>query len=200
MVADSRALWEDLGNFGVRCLVLASDSTAPWPVRSRAAGLCRSLAFEIEERDAHARLAVSAASACAESFPAAHDLLIAARELAADPALLVDPVLTLCASAHEAGHHDTVVVALLELLEIEAFDCNDVPTAWLTAARSVTGEADYFLRRLVRRWAERFGANDEGIRAIVRDRADIWFPTRRFRMDVLRALHAAEPTASGWVA
>lgn len=56
------------------------------------------------------------------------------------------------------------------------------------------------MRLLVRQWTERFGADNEGIRAIIRNRADVWFPTRRFRIDILRALHAAEPTASGWVA
>ncbi|MEO8900312.1 MAG: hypothetical protein ABI488_01810 [Polyangiaceae bacterium] len=200
MPTDHHALWIDLADLWSRAANLSADSAAPWPVRGRAASLARVLAFEISEDDHLALRAIEAASACAESFPAAHDLLIAAREVAVDPAPLVDPMLELCARAHQGGYHDIVVVALLELLEIEAFDAFDVPTHWLLAAGSVTGEADYFLRRLVRRWAERFGADHEGIRAIVRDRADIWFPTRRFRMDVLRALHAAEPTASGWVA
>ncbi|MEO7036605.1 MAG: hypothetical protein ABI548_21840 [Polyangiaceae bacterium] len=200
MTQDPHVLWEDLAHLWSRAAHLAADLGALRPLRGRAASLARVLAVEISEDDHLALRAVDTATACAESFPAAHDLLIAAREVSVDPALLVGPVLKLCASAHEAGHHDTVVVALLELLEIEALDCNDVPAAWLTAACSVSGEADYFLRRLVRRWVELFGAENDGIRAVVRERADVWFPTRRFRIDVLRALHAAEPTASGWVA
>jgi hypothetical protein len=178
---------------------LSADPAVPWPVRGRAAALCRLLAFEVSEDDSLALRAVSAAAACAESFPAAHDLLIAAREVSADPALLVGPTLHLCARAHEAQHHDTVVVALLESLEIESFEAADVPSSWLFAARSVSGEPDYWLRRLVRRWVELLGANHDGVRAVIRNRAEVWFPTRRFRLDILRALHAAEPTAAGWV-
>ncbi|MEO7036595.1 MAG: hypothetical protein ABI548_21795 [Polyangiaceae bacterium] len=200
MTTDHQALWDDLSALWSRAIHLSAAPACPWPVRARAASLSRVLAFEISEDDHLALRAIDAASACAESFPVAHDLLIAAREVAVDPALLVGPVLALCASSHERGHHDTVVVALLELLELDTFKASDVPAAWLLAARSVTGEADYWLRRLVRRWVELHGAHHEGIRAIIRDRADVWFPTRRFRMDVLRALHAAEPTVAGWIA
>jgi hypothetical protein len=139
------------------------------------------------------------ASVCLESFPTVHELLIAAREIAADENCIVGPGLALCASAHAAGWHSSVIVTLLELLEVNTFD-GDVPSAWLVSTRSVEGEADYWLRRLVRRWTERFGGEHYGVRAIICDRADVWFPTRRFRLDVLRALHAAEPTAAGWVA
>jgi hypothetical protein len=52
----------------------------------------------------------------------------------------------------------------------------------------------------VRRWVARFGAGHDGVRAIVRDRGDPWFPTSTFPLGVLRALHAAEPTPAGWVA
>jgi len=193
------ALWQDLAVIWSRALHLASDVAMPWPVRGRAASLCRALAFEVAEDDALALRAAETASTCTESFPVAHDLLIAAREVAADPVTLVEPMLTLCRRAHEAGRHDTVVVALLELLEINGFD-GAVASAWFVAAIAVDGEADYWLRRLVRRWVELLGANHEGIRAIIRDRADVWFPVHRFRLDILRALHAAEPTAAGWVA
>ncbi len=108
-------------------------------------------------------------------------------------------MLALCRHAHSLGRHDAVVVALLELLELDGFD-GTIPSAWLLSARSVDGEADYWLRRLVRRWVELLGAEHEGVRAVVSDRADAWFATRRFRLDILRAMHAAEPTSAGWVA
>ncbi|HEY0468475.1 MAG TPA: hypothetical protein VGC79_29970 [Polyangiaceae bacterium] len=171
----------------------------PWPVRGRAASLCRTLAFEVAEDDTLALRATETASTCAESFPVAHDLLVAAREVAVDPATPLEPILALCRRAHALGHHGTVVVALLELLEVDGFH-GDVPAAWLVSAHSVDGEGDYWLRRLVRRWVELHGANHEGVRAVVRNRAELWFPTRRFRLDVLRAMHIAEPTAAGWVA
>jgi hypothetical protein len=178
---------------------LAGDQRACWPVRGRAAHLCRVVAPQVAEDEALCADVMLAANACVDTFPVAHDLLIAAVELAPDPARLVIPMRRLCRSAHDAGHHDAVVVALATTLDIEDFD-GQVPAAWFVSACSVTGEADYWLRRLVRGWAERFGANNEGVRAVVRDRADQWFPTRRFRIDMLRALHAAEPTAAGWIA
>lgn len=131
--------------------------------------------------------------------PVVHELLLAALDLAPDPARLVVPLRRLCRHAHSLGHHVTVVVTLVTLLDIDGFR-GDVPVAWLVSGCSVEGEADYWLRRLVRRWVERFGANHEGVRAVIRDRADVWFPTRRFKLDVLRAMHAAVPTAAGWVA
>jgi hypothetical protein len=196
---DPFSLWDDLAALWSRALILASDSAVPWPVRGRVASFCRALAFEVAEDNGYALRAVEAANACLECFPLVHDLLIAAREVAVDSSTLLEPMLALCRQAHDAGRHDAVVVALLELLELESFRA-DVPAAWLVASIQVDGEADYWLHRLVRRWIELFGAQHEGIRAIVRDRADVWFPTRRFRLDALRAMHAAEPTAAGWVA
>ncbi|MEO8903391.1 MAG: hypothetical protein ABI627_17875 [Polyangiaceae bacterium] len=136
MTTDPRELWEDLARLWLRAVHLSADPACAWPIRGRAASLARVLAFHVPEDDALALRAVDAASACAESFPAAHDVLIAAREVSVDPGLLVHPMLTLCARAHEAGHHDTVVVALLELLELEAVDWNDVPAAWLLSDKT----------------------------------------------------------------
>ena len=182
-----------------RAARLAGDPTALWPARSRAAGLCRVLASLVASDEALCADVMRAAQACVATFPIVHDLLLAALKLAPAPARLVLPMLRLCRHAHDAGHRDTVVVTLLELLEVDSF-MGDVPAAWLIASVQVDGEADYWLRRLVRRWVELLGAEHEGIRAVVRDRADVWFPTRRFKLDVLRAMHAAEPTAAGWVA
>jgi hypothetical protein len=126
-------------------------------------------------------------------------LVIAAGNVSISAARLLKSLLKLCAVAHDRHHHETVVVALLESLELDAF-LGEVPIVWLVAACAVDGEADYWLRRLVRRWVELHGANHEGVRAVVRNRAEQWFPTRSFRFDVFRAMHVAEPTAAGWVA
>jgi hypothetical protein len=123
-----------------------------------------------------------AVHACVETFPAVHDLIIAALELAPDAIRLVLPLRRLCATAHHLGRHDAVVVALLELLEIDSFD-GAVPSAWLVAARSADGEADYWLRRLVRRWVELHGAAHEGVRAVVRERADVWLAVQAPQQD-----------------
>ena len=191
------ALWQRVALLLREAARLAGDQRACWPVRGRAATLCRTLASQVAPDEALCADVMNAAQACVESFPVAHDLLLAALELAPDPARLLLPMRRLCRLAHEAHHHDTVVVALLELLELKSFD-GDVPPAWFIASIQVDG--DYWLRRLVRRWVELLGASHEGVRAVVRDRADVWFPTRRFRLDILRAMHAAEPTAAGWVA
>ncbi len=192
------ALWRQVAALLRDAARLAGDQRAVWPVRGRAARLCRALALEVAPDEALCSDVMRAAQACTEPFAVVHNLLLAAFELAPDPARLIVPTHRLCRQAHEAHHHDTVVVALVTMLDIGDFD-GDVPAAWLVSACSVSGEPDYWLRRLVRRWVELFGARHEGIRAVVRDRADVWFPTRRFRLDVLRAMHAAEPTAAGWV-
>jgi hypothetical protein len=200
MSADARfALWSQAASLLRAATNLAGTHGVGWPARGRAAQLSRVLAIHLAPDEALCADVMRAASTGVEVFPVVHDLLMAALELAPDPPRLVVPLRRLCQQAHAAGHHDTVVVALLELLEIDAF-ANRVPAAWLASACSVSGEADYWLRRLVRRWVELHGAEHEGIRAVVRDRADVWFPTRRFCLDVLRAMHAAEPTAAGWVA
>ena len=193
------ALWQRVALLLREAARLAGDQRALWPVRGRAAQLCCVLASQVAPDEALCVDMMRAASACVEFFPITHDLLVAGLELAPDPACLVVPIRRLCASAHAAGHHDTVVIGLLELLEVSAFD-GRVPAAWLVAVCAVDGEADYWLRRLVRRWVELHGANHEGVRAVIRDRADAWFAVHRFRLDILRALHAAEPTAAGWVA
>jgi len=193
------ALWSRLATLLRDAARLAGVPGTCWPVRGRAARLCRMLAAQVAPDEALCADVMGAASACVETFPVVQDLLLSALELAPDPARLLLPMLRFCRQAHDAGHHDTVVVALLELLDIDGFT-GDVPAAWLVSVCSVDGEADYWLRRLVRRWVELLGARHDGIRAVVRDRADVWFPTRRFRLDVLRAMHASEPTAAGWVA
>ncbi len=193
------ALWQRVALLFREAARLAGDQRALWPVRGRAAQLCCVLASQVAPDEALCADVMRAASACVEFFPITRDLLVAALELAPDPACLVVPMRRLCSSAHAAGHHDTVVVTLLELLDVAAFD-GRVPAAWLVSACSVDGEADYWLRRLVRRWVELHGASHEGIRAVVRDRAEQWFSVHKFRLDVLRALHASEPTAAGWVA
>jgi len=187
--ADIAALW-------TKALGIASDPRTVWPVRGHAASACLLLAAELDYDDALALSAVTAATTMLECAPYAHDLLIAAREIARDEAVLVDPMLRLAAAAHAAGRHDAVVVALLELLQIFRFT-GDVPAAWLANACVVTFEADDWLRRVVRRWVQRFGADHEGVRTIVRDRADQWFPTSSFPLGVLRTLRAAEPTPAG---
>jgi hypothetical protein len=190
--SDIAALW-------TKALGIASDPETVWPVRGHAASICLLLAAEVEVDDCLALTAVTAASTMIECSPYAHDLLVAAREIACDESVLLDPMLELAAAAHAAGRHDAVVAALLELLQVLSFT-GDVPASWLIGACVVTYEADDWLQSVVRRWVARFGAGHEGIRAVVRDRADQWFPTRRFRIDMLRTLHAAEPTPGGWVA
>jgi hypothetical protein len=86
-------LWDELTAIWIRAVDLASDAAVPWPVRGGAASLCRALAFEIGEDDVLALRAVKATSACVECFPAAHDLLIAAREVSVDESTLLEPVL-----------------------------------------------------------------------------------------------------------
>lgn len=191
---------DDIGVLWSKALAIAGDATVVWPVRGHAASICRLLAPEVDFDDALALRAVEAASACAACFPYAHDLLIAARIAARNDAVLVDPVLIYCAKAHEAGRHGAVVTALAELVRLPAFDCLDAVTAWLIAVRCARHEEGAWLRRLLVRWVRRFGAEHEGIRAVVRARADEWLPVRRFRVDVLRAIQAVEPTPAGWVA
>lgn len=193
------AIRADIAGLWTKALSIASDPATVWPVRGHAASVCLLLAGEVDYDDGLALTAARAAATMLECAPYARDLLVAARQVACDESVLLDSVLALAAAAHAAGRHDAVVVALLELLQIQSFT-GDVPPEWLAAACVVTFEADDWLRRVVRRWVSRFGADHEGVRAVVRARADQWFLTSRFPLGVLRALHAAEPTPAGWVA
>jgi hypothetical protein len=190
---------QDIAELWTKALGVASNSATAWPVRGHAASICLLLAAEVEYDDALALTAVTAAATMLECAPYAYDLLAAAREVAHDESVLLDPVLALAATAHGAGRHDAVVAALLELLQILRFT-GEVPAAWFVGACVVTCEADEWLGSVVRRWVTRFGAGHEGVRAVVRDRADQWFSGRRFSLGVLRMLHVAEPTPAGWVA
>jgi hypothetical protein len=191
--ADVAALW-------TKALAIASDGATVWSVRGHAASLCRLLATEIDYENRRGLCAVEAASACISAFPFAHDLLIAARKVVRDEALLVGPMMSYCATAYERSEDGAVVTALAELTRLSSFR-GDAPPEWFfLAARAARHEAAHWLRRLLVRWVRRFGADHEGIRAVVRARADEWLPVRRFRVDVLRAIHATEPTPAGWVA
>lgn len=190
---------DDIAALWMKALAIAADATIVWPVRGHAASICLLVAAEVDYDDALALTAVTAAATMLECAPYVRDLLVAAREIARDDSVLLDPMLKLAAAAHAAGRSESVVVALLGLLQLPGFT-GDVPLAWLVDACVVTFEADDWLRRVVRRWVARFGAGHEGVRAIVRDRGDLWFPTSRFTLGILRALHAAEPTSAGWVA
>jgi hypothetical protein len=192
------ALWRHVAVLLERAARVAADPTAGWPLRGRAATLCRVLAFHVHEDEALCAGAMHGAASCIATFPVAHDLLIAALELAPDPSRVVTPLLRLCSRAHELGYHDTVVVALVSLVQIDAFDGN-APPAWLAKTSMIEGEVEYWLRRLLRRWVARFGAQHDGLRAIIRTRED-WFLTRRFPMAEMRLMHAEEPTATGWKA
>jgi hypothetical protein len=193
------ALWDDVAELWVRAARLASDREALGPVRGRAAALCRLLSTDVAADAGRALLAIEAASNCLEWFPLVRDMLIAAYQLAPDDEILLEPMLRLCAAAHEAGCHETVIVTIFEMLEIPSFE-GRIPSGWLVAACVVTFEADSWLRRVVRLWTQRFGADDEGIRAVVRDRAEQWFLTEQFGIEVLRTLHVAVPMTAGWIA
>lgn len=199
VVAAPYAFWDDVAALVARAARLAGDPKAAWPVRGRAASLCKVLAYQVAADEALCAACVRAASACVETFPVAQDLLVAARELAPDESRLVAPLLRLCAGAHAGGHHATVVVALFELAEIVAFDGN-VPGAWLAGTTGLEHEAAYWLRHLVRRWVLRFGGANEGVRTVIRERQDELFLERRMPAREVLRLHAVEPTAAGWSA
>lgn len=190
----------DVAALCTKALAVAHDPAAAWPVRGHAAALCRLLAGEVDCNDVLALQAVDTAKACMPAFPYAHDILITARTVVDDDSALVAPMLEYCATAYERSEEGAVVTALAELALLPPFR-GDVPPEWFfLAARAARHEAAHWLRRLLVRWVRRFGAEHEGIRAVVRARADDWLPVRRFRVDVLRAIQAAEPTPAGWVA
>lgn len=196
---DAYTIWRDVGIMLDRAAALARDTAIPWPQRGRAADLCRSLSFQLPTDEALCSACMRSAAACREVFPVVQDLVIAAVELAPEPERVVTPLVRLCAAAHTAGHHATVVVALVALAELAEFH-GDIPAAWFFDTRGLEHEAGYWVRRLVRRWVARFGGKNEGVRSVIRERQDElfleqWMPIR----GVLR-LHAAEPTAAGWTA
>jgi len=192
-------LERDLAGVLGRAAVVSGTRTVPWPGRERAASLCKILSSQVYADEALCADLVRSASACVDSFPVVHDLLVAACELAPDQSKLVAPLLRLCAGAHAAGHRATVVVALFTLTEVVAFD-GEAPGAWLVGTGDLDDEAAYWLRHLVRRWTLRFGGSNEGVREVIRDRQDDFFVELRMPVHEILRLHAAEPTPAGWIA
>lgn len=200
MPSDPYAIRADIAALFAKAVGVASDGSRVWPVRGHATRVARLLAPECGASDKLALLAIEGATACMPAFPLAHDLVIAAREVAADDHCLVAPIFAYCAIAYERSEEGAVVTALAELVRLPAFRGAAPPEWFFLAARAARHEAAHWLRRLLVRWVRRFGAEHGGIRAVIRVRADEWLTVRRLRVDVLRAIHAAEPTPAGWVA
>jgi hypothetical protein len=177
-----------------RAAAVAADETVPAAVRGRAAGLCRTLAFQLASDEELCSTCVRAANACLKTFLVVHDLAITAVELAPEPDRVVAPLLRLCARAHAAGHRATAVVVMFRLVELPAFQGN-APAAWLVDTRGLEHEAGYWLRHLVGRWVARFGGRNEGV---IRERQDELFLQMRIPIQEVLRLHAAEPTAAAW--
>lgn len=179
---------------------LTADTAIPFPIRGAAADLCCTLAPEVHNDEALCAALMRAAFACANFPSAVVELLTAARATAPDRSKLIQPMLRLCRGAHEAQGHATVVVTLLQLAEIEAFD-GEAPASWFLGASGLEGEGFYWLRQLLKGWVCRFGGSNEGVRHLIRELQDALFlrKNRFWLADHIR-LHLAEPTAAGWIA
>lgn len=80
---------DDIAALWMKALAVASDPATVWPVLGHAASLCRLLATETDYDNRRGLCAVEVASASITAFPFAHDLLLAARKVVRDEAVLV---------------------------------------------------------------------------------------------------------------
>lgn len=143
--------------------------------------------------------ALRAASEATDDWRVADSLLAAAAALAPDARCLLSPLFRIAEKAIARGDVAGAMVALCHLVEIPLFD-GSIPDAWIVDATLPGSKCPGILvRSVVRRWVHQLGAEHDCMRALVR-RQPCLLADQRIPVDVARALHAAEPTAEGWIA
>lgn len=175
----------------------AADRSVSLPIREKLANIAVSLSSELEPSEGACSEVMTAALASADDAHVLHLLLVAAHDLAPDETKLAGPVLRLCARAHAERQPASLEVALTQLARVSELErVANVPEEWFANVSRGAGER---LHPLVRVWFQRSGGEHPGFRALVREHEAPLF-CKPMPIALLRGIHAAQPTVSGWVA
>lgn len=178
-------------------LALAADANVPGGVRRACAELMQDLAHRVGPDEAVCADVMRAAQLLVVDHRAVGSLLGAAVVVAPDEGRLAVPVRRLCERAFEQGHAETLAVGLNWLARVAKDERDgDVPAEWFDAVARVTPRR---LPYLLQSWVGRFGADHAGLRALVRAHERCLL-ARFLSTEVVRTVHASQPTASGWLA
>ncbi len=181
----------------IRAAKGASDRGAPVEDRRDHAWLAYAVANHVEQSERLCAEVMGAALRSVDDHHVVRALLEAAETLAPDASRLVAPVSRLCAAAHVEGRHDTVTAGLSQLARwATADEARGVPEEWFA---SVSRAADKKLPYLCLLWFRRFGGDHPGFRGVIRDHGETLL-ARVIPPAVVRGIHAAQPTATGWIA
>lgn len=181
----------------LRSASVAADAGAGPETRRNHAGLCYSLSHHVEQSERLCADVVGAALRSIDDHHVVRALLEAAETLAPDALRLVAPVSRLCAVAHGEGRHETVAVGLCQLARwASAEEAWGVPDEWFASvSRAADKRRPYFCLL----WFRRFGGAHPGFRRLIRDHEEALL-AKVLPAAVVRGIHAAEPTITGWIA
>lgn len=176
---------------------VASDRRAEPEARRNSAGLVHALAYHSDSSEMLCSEVVRAAQAATDDHRVVRNLIEAVVSMAPDQSRLVVPIRRLCATAFDWGHDDTVLVALMWFARVARDGRDgDVPVEWFSAVGRVSSTR---IPYLLREWVRRFSAGHPGLRALIRDHEDCLLASA-MNPETVRAIHAAQPTVSGWLA
>jgi hypothetical protein len=176
---------------------VAADRYAEPEARRNHAGLVHALAHHVVSDEMVCAEVMRAAQSATDDHRVVRNLLEAIVGLALDQGRLVVPMRRLCEVAFGRRHDETLLVALIWLARVARDERDgDVPFEWFSAIGRVSaGRIPYFLRE----WVRRFSAYHPGLRALIREH-ELCLVAPTMTPDSVRAIHAAQPTVSGWVA
>lgn len=186
----------------VRRVVLAAASVAAErrehpEVRRNHAGLVHAIAYHVVSDEAVCAEVMRAAQSATDDHRVTRNLLDALVSMELDQQRLVVPIRRLCEIAFERDHDETLLVALTWLARIARGDRDgDVPAEWFAAVGRVNQRR---LPYMLREWVHRFPADHPGFRALIREHESCLLASTMTN-DSVRAIHSAQPTASGWLA
>ncbi|MCC6651555.1 MAG: hypothetical protein IT348_10450 [Candidatus Eisenbacteria bacterium] len=176
---------------------VAADHGAEPEARRNHAGLCYSLSHHVVADEMVCAEVVRAAIASVDDHRVVRNLLEAVVSMAPDQGRLVPPIRRLCEVAFDRGHDETLLVSLTWFARVARDGRDgDVPVEWFSAVGRVSSRR---IPYLLREWVRRFSAGHPGLRALIREHEGCLL-AKAMNTETVRAIHAAQPTVSGWLA
>lgn len=176
---------------------IASDRRADPEARRNCAGLVYALAYHSESGEMLCSEVMRAAQQATDDHRVVRNLIEAVVSMAPDQSRLVVPIRRLCATAFDRRHDDTLLVALMWFARVARDGRDgDVPVKWFSAVGRVGSRR---IPYLLREWVRRFSAGHPGLHALIREHESCLLASA-MNPETVRAIHAAQPTVSGWLA
>lgn len=176
---------------------VAADRRADPEARRNCAGLVYSLAYHSESSEMLCSEVMRAAQEATDDHRVVRNLVEAVVSMAPDQGRLVPPIRRLCEVAFDRGHDETLLVSLTWFARVARDGRDgDVPVESFSAVGRVSSRR---IPYLLREWVRRFSAGHPGLRALIREHEGCLL-AKAMNTETVRAIHAAQPTVSGWLA